>query len=334
MFYVSCEMGGLVLSYVVKVIVFEEVGYLLLGLVVLNIYVLDEGNIYLMDVVVIEVQKDCWLCLLVQGYVCFCFVMIEFVLGFGLDFLMLCIIVICDGDDYLINGCKWLIIGVEGVDFGIVMVCMEDGMVIMFLIDMKCDGIIYECQLDLLDSCFIGGYGQLCFDNLCILVSDVFGEIGKGFWYVQVCLVLVWFIYCMCWLGVVCCVYDIVCDYVCICDVFGKLLGEYQGVGFMLVDNMMDLYVVCLVVWYCVWVFDQGWWVNVDFSMVKVISVEVLWWVVDCCVQVLGGCGVIGDIVVEWIFCDICLFCIYDGLSEVYCMSLVKKLFDQCLEVC
>ncbi|MGA4816164.1 acyl-CoA dehydrogenase family protein [Pseudomonas aeruginosa] len=32
-----------------------------------------------------------------------------------------------DGDDYLINGRKWLITGAEGADFSIVMARMEDG---------------------------------------------------------------------------------------------------------------------------------------------------------------------------------------------------------------
>lgn len=252
--------------------------------------------------------------------------------GSGSDPSMLRTTAIRDGDDYLINGRKWLITGAEGADFGIVMARMEDGTATMFLTDMKRDGIIHERQLDSLDSCFTGGHGQLRFDNLRIPASDVLGEIGKGFRYAQVRLAPARLTHCMRWLGAARRAHDIACDYARTRDAFGKPLGEHQGVGFMLADNMMDLHVVRLAVWHCAWVLDQGRRANVDSSMAKVISAEALWRVVDRCVQVLGGRGVTGETVVERIFRDIRPFRIYDGPSEVHRMSLAKKLLDQRLE--
>ena len=184
--HASREMGGLALSHVAKAIVFEEAGYSPLGPVALNIHAPDEGNIHLMDVVATEAQKDRWLRPLVQGHARSCFAMTEPAPGSGSDPSMLRTTAIRDGDDYLINGRKWLITGAEGADFGIVMARMEDGTATMFLTDMKRDGIIHERQLDSLDSCFTGGHGQLRFDNLRIPASDVLGEIGKGFRYAQV----------------------------------------------------------------------------------------------------------------------------------------------------
>lgn len=169
-----------------KAIVFEEAGYSPLGPVALNIHAPDEGNIHLMDVVATEAQKDRWLRPLVQGHARSCFAMTEPAPGSGSDPSMLRTTAIRDGDDYLINGRKWLITGAEGADFGIVMARMEDGTATMFLTDMKRDGITHERQLDSLDSCFTGGHGQLRFDNLRIPASDVLGEIGKGFRYAQV----------------------------------------------------------------------------------------------------------------------------------------------------
>ena len=178
--HASREMGGLALSHVAKAIVFEEAGYSPLGPVALNIHAPDEGNIHLMDVVATEAQKDRWLRPLVQGHARSCFAMTEPAPGSGSDPSMLRTTATRDGDDYLINGRKWLITGAEGADFGIVMARMEDGTATMFLTDMKRDGIIHERQLDSLDSCFTGGHGQLRFDNLRIPASDVLGEIGKG----------------------------------------------------------------------------------------------------------------------------------------------------------
>jgi acyl-CoA dehydrogenase len=41
-----------------------------------------------------------------------------------------------DGDDYLINGRKWLITGADGADYTIIMARTEDGAATMFLSDM------------------------------------------------------------------------------------------------------------------------------------------------------------------------------------------------------
>ena len=194
---------------------------------------------------------------------------------------------------------------------------------------MNRDGIIHERQMNSLDSCFTGGHSQLRFDNLRVPASDVLGELGAGFRYAQVRLAPARLTHCMRWLGAARRAHDIACDYARTRDSFGKPLGEHQGVGFMLADNMMDLHVVRLAVWHCAWVLDQGQRANVDSSMAKVISSEALWRVVDRCVQVLGGRGVTDETVVERIFRDIRPFRIYDGPSEVHRMSLAKKLLDR-----
>lgn len=165
--HASREMGGLALSHVAKAIVFEEAGYSPLGPVALNIHAPDEGNIHLMDVVATEAQKDRWLRPLVQGHARSCFAMTEPAPGSGSDPSMLRTTATRDGDDYLINGRKWLITGAEGADFGIIMARMEDGTATMFLTDMKRDGIIHERQLDSLDSCFTGGLGS-CVSTTCV----------------------------------------------------------------------------------------------------------------------------------------------------------------------
>jgi len=107
---------------------------------------------------------------------------------------------------------------------------------------------------------------------------------------------------------------------------FGKVLGEHEGVGFMLADNAMDLHAARLAIWHCAWVLDQGANGNVESSMAKVMVSEACWRIVDRCVQMLGGRGVTGEDVVMRIFTDLRAFRIYDGPSEVHRYSLAKKL--------
>ena len=324
--HASLEMGGLGLSHVAKAIVFEEAGYSPLGPVAMNIHAPDEGNVHLLEVVATEQQKTRWLLPMVQGKIRSCFAMTEPDGGAGSDPQMLKTLAVLDGEDYIINGRKWFITGAEGASVAIIMAKMEDGTATMFLCDTSRPGFIIERSMESLDSCFTGGHQVLRFDNLRIPAGDVLGEIGKGFRYAQIRLAPARLTHCMRWLGAARRAHDIACDYARTRHSFGKLLGEHQGVGFMLADNEMDLHATRLAIWHCAAVLDAGGRGNVESSMTKVLSSEAIWRVVDRCVQILGGQGVTGETIVERIFRDVRAFRIYDGPNEVHRMSLAKKI--------
>ncbi|MNZ37839.1 (R)-benzylsuccinyl-CoA dehydrogenase [compost metagenome] len=326
--HASRELGGLGLSHMAKAVVFEEAGYSTLGPTAMNIHAPDEGNIHLMEVVATPEQKERWLRPLVQGHIRSCFAMTE-PDGAGSDPSLMTTTAVRDGDDYVINGTKWLITGLEGASFAIIMARMEDGSATMFLTDTDRPGFIVERMMDSLDSCFAGGHGVLRLENLRVPASDVLGELGKGFRYAQVRLAPARLTHCMRWLGQARRAHDVACDYARKREAFGKRLGEHQGVGFMLADNEMDMHITRLTIRDCAWVLDQGSRGNTESSMAKVISSEAIWRVIDRSVQVLGGQGVTAETIVERIFRDARAFRIYDGPSEVHRMSLAKKIFGR-----
>ncbi|MDT4781363.1 (R)-benzylsuccinyl-CoA dehydrogenase [compost metagenome] len=323
--HASREMGGLGLSHVEKAVVFEEAGYSTLGPIALNIHAPDEGNIHLLEVVASPEQKDRWLRPMVQGHIRSCFAMTE-PEGAGSDPSMLNTTAVRDGDDYLINGSKWLITGAQGASVCIIMARMEDGSATMFLTDTDRPGFILERMMDSLDSCFAGGHGVLRFENLRIPASDVLGEIGKGFRYAQVRLAPARLTHCMRWLGQARRAHDVACAYARQRESFGRKLGEHQGVGFMLADNEMDMHATRLVIQHCAWVLDQGDRGNSESSMAKVISADSIWRVIDRSVQVLGGRGMTSETIAERIFRDARAFRVYDGPNEVHRMSLARKI--------
>lgn len=324
--HASRDMGGLGLSHMAKAVIFEEAAYSPLGPTALNIHAPDEGNIHLMEVVATEAQKDRWLRPLVQGHIRSCFAMTEPAPGAGSDPSMLMTTAVRDGDDYLINGHKWLITGAEGASFAIIMARTEDGNATMFLTDTDEPGFILERMMDSLDTCFTGGHGVLRFENLRVPAANVLGEVGKGFRYAQVRLAPARLTHCMRWLGQARRAHDVACAYAARRESFGKPLGEHQGVGFMLADNEMDLLTTRLAIWHCAWVLDQGERGNFESSMAKVISSEGIWRVIDRSVQVLGGQGVTREAIVDRIFRDARGFRIYDGPNEVHRMSLARKI--------
>ncbi|WP_329760407.1 acyl-CoA dehydrogenase [Acinetobacter pittii] len=327
--HASQEMGGLGWSHLQKAVAFEEAGYSALGPIALNIHAPDEGNIHLLDAVANDAQKERWLKKLVAGEIRSCFAMTEPAPGAGSDPSMLQTTAIEDGDDYMINGRKWLITGADGASVAIIMAKMEDGSASMFLTDTNVEGFILEKNMNAMDSCFSGGHGILRFENLRIPKENVLGEIGKGFKYAQVRLAPARLTHCMRWLGQARRAHDIATQYARERQSFGKRLGDHQGVGFMLADNEMDILTTRLAVHYCAQVLDLGEKGNYESSLVKVISSEGIWRVVDRSVQILGGQAMTDESVVCKIFKDARGFRIYDGANEVHRMSIAKKLLGK-----
>ncbi|MCU7699064.1 acyl-CoA dehydrogenase [Acinetobacter sp. AYS6] len=327
--HASQEMGGLGWSHLQKAVAFEEAGYSALGPIALNIHAPDEGNIHLLDAVANDAQKERWLRKLVTGEIRSCFAMTEPAPGAGSDPSMLQTTATEDGDDYIINGHKWLITGADGASVAIIMAKMEDGSASMFLTDTNVEGFILEKNMNAMDSCFSGGHGILRFENLRIPKENVLGEIGKGFKYAQVRLAPARLTHCMRWLGQARRAHDIATQYARERQSFGKRLGDHQGVGFMLADSEMDILTTRLAVHYCAQVLDLGEKGNYESSLVKVISSEGIWRVVDRSVQILGGQAMTDESVVCKIFKDARGFRIYDGANEVHRMSIAKKLLGK-----
>jgi acyl-CoA dehydrogenase len=324
--HASIEMGGLGLSHIEKAIVFEEAGYSSLGPTAMNIHAPDEGNIHLLEEVASPEQKEHWLRPLVAGKIRSCFAMTEPSPGAGSDPSMLMTTATKDGEGYLVNGQKWFITGADGADFVIIMARSEDGSATMFLSDMNAPGIELVRNMDAMDSCFVGGHGVLQFTNLRVSTNQILGELGKGFQNAQVRLAPARLTHCMRWLGQAQRAQDIAIAYAKKREAFGKILGEHEGVGFMLADNDMDLQTSRLNIWHTAWLLDQGQRCNFESSRAKVICSEAEWRVVDRCVQMLGGQGVTGETALMKIFKDMRGFRIYDGPSEVHRWSMARKL--------
>ena len=324
--HASRAHGGLGLSHVAKAVVFEEAGYSTLGPTAMNIHAPDEGNIHLLEEVATAAQKARWLLPQVAGHTRSCFAMTEPPPGAGADPSMLATTAVRDGDDYIINGTKWLITGADGASYAIVMARMEDGSATMFLTDMDRPGIAVVRQMDAMDQCFTGGHGVVQLTDLRVPAADVLGEIGKGFRYAQVRLAPARLTHCMRWLGQARRAHDIATDYVRRRHAFGKPLGEHEGVGFMLADNDIDIQTARLHIFHTAWLLDQGERGNFESSRAKVVCSEAEWRVVDRCVQMLGGQGVTGETIVMRIFMDMRAFRIYDGPNETHRWSMARKI--------
>ena len=200
------EYGGLGLDHRGMAVVFEAAGWSPLGPLALNIQAPDEGNTNLLERVASSAQKQKWLAPLVRGEIRTVFSMTEPDGGAGSDPGLLKTTARRTGDDYIINGRKWLITGAPGASINIVMARTEDAHggdlgATMFLVDMDAPGFAINRILSTLDSNSPGGHAEVEFRDVRVGSDRILGEVGKGFRYAQVRLAPARLTHCMRWLG-------------------------------------------------------------------------------------------------------------------------------------
>ena len=328
------EWGGLGLDHRAMAIVFEAAGYSLLGPLALNIQAPDEGNTNLLNQVATPAQKGRWLRPLVAGDIRTVFCMTEPDNGAGSDPSMMKTEAHMVGDDFIINGRKWLITGAPGAAIMIVMARTFDRAghdigATMFLVEPDAPGFSIVRVLDTIDTISPGGHAVVDFKDVRVGRECVLGEVGQGFRYAQVRLAPARLTHCMRWLGAARRAHDAAVDYARQRRAFGKTIGEHEGVGFMLADNEMELHACRLAVWHAAWLLDEGGEARTVTSRCKVFCSEALSRVVDRSLQVLGGLGITSDTVVMRIYKEIRPFRIYDGPSEVHRWALARQIMKR-----
>lgn len=308
-------------------LVLKKSGLSPLGPVALNTAAPDEGNMYLLGKVASPRQQEHFLKPLVAGRARSAFFMTEPAEdgGAGSDPSMMLTTATAAGDHWVINGRKAFITGAAGATVGIVMARSGDG-ACLFLVDLPDAAIRIERVLDTIDSSMPGGHAVVSIENLRVPNHQMLGRSGEGFKYAQVRLSPARLSHCMRWHGACTRAQEIAAAYACERKAFGKVLIDHEGVGFQLVDNLIDLKQAELMIDWCADVLDSGSLGTTESSMAKVAVSDALFRVADRCVQVMGGGGVCRDTVVEQVFREIRAFRIYDGPTEVHKWSLAKKI--------
>ncbi len=298
-----------------------------LGPVAVNTMAPDEGNMYLLGKVGSPEMKERFLKPMVEGRARSAFLMTEPAGegGAGSDPSMMQTTAVQDGNHWVINGRKAFITGAKGAKVGIVMAKSTEG-ACLFLVDLPDPAIRIDRVLDTIDSSMPGGHAILTIDNLRVPADQMLGQSGEGFNYAQVRLSPARLSHCMRWFGATKRANEIATAYAVKRHAFGKPLIDHEGVGFMLVDNLIDLKQAELMIDWCADVLDTGVLGTAESSMAKVAVSDALFRVADRCVQVMGGTGVSGDTIVEQVFREVRAFRIYDGPTEVHKWSLAKKI--------
>ena len=210
------------------------------------------------------------------------------------------------GDRYVINGQKVWISRVRHSDYMILLARTtpldqvkkkSEGMSI-FLVDIK-EALKSGMELRPIENMVNHETNELFFDNLEIPAENLIGEEGQGFKYIMTGLnaerVLIaaecigdgyWFT-------------DTVTKYVSEREVFGRPIGQNQGVQFPIAEAYIEIEAANLMRYKACDLFDAGAPCGAEANMAKYLAAKASWEAANACIQFHGGFGFAAEYDVE-----------------------------------
>jgi alkylation response protein AidB-like acyl-CoA dehydrogenase len=235
------------------------------------------------------------------------------------------------GDRYILNGTKmWVTNGGEA-DIYMVMARSTSGHqahgISCFLIEKGTPGFTFgktERKMGLHSS----PTRELIFDQCEIAPSQRLGEEGQGFKIalsslaggrINIGAIAV---------GVAQAACDQACAYASQREQFGKPIGTFQGIQFMLADMAMKIEAARLLVYEAAYKLDQGQNASIYASMAKCFATDTAMEVATNAVQILGGAGYVRDYPVERYMRDIKVAQIFEGTNQIQRILIGRALLS------
>lgn len=326
------DRGGLGLSTQGMAAFYEEANKSIFGPVVFNCAAPDDGNMFILNKVAREEQKDRWLQPILDGDVRSAFVMTEPAPGGGSDPSMIKTRAEKKGDRWVVSGRKWFITGAGVASHFILIAKTSDDArkgLTAFLFHKDQPGWRIERRIPIMGPEEHGGHCELIFDGLEIPDEDRLMEVGDGLKVTQIRLGTARLTHCMRWLGLSQRALSIARDYVEAREGFGVTLSERESVQLMLGEAAMDIDVGRLLTMRAAWALDQGDKARKQVSMAKIQVADTLHKAVDTAIQLNGARGYSKDTVLEWIYRYARQARLVDGASEVHKMVLNRFLSQE-----
>jgi alkylation response protein AidB-like acyl-CoA dehydrogenase len=110
---------------------------------------------------------------------------------------------------------------------------------------------------------------------------------------------------------------------------FGTLIGNHQGVQFLLADMQRDVTAGRLLTWYAAWLVDQGMDNNMEVAIAKLFTSDNAMRITTDAVQIFGGYGYSKEYPVEKLMRDVKVTQIYEGTSQVQRIVIGRKMLRE-----
>jgi acyl-CoA dehydrogenase len=326
------EYGGLGLNTQGMAAFYEAANRSLFGPVVFNCAAPDDGNMFILNRVATEAQKERWLRPIADGSVRSSFVMTEPAPGGGSDPGMIQTRATRQGDHWVVHGRKWFITGAGVAQHFILIAKTSDDPrkgLTAFLFDRDQPGWEIVRRIPIMGPEEHGGHCELVFEGLQIPDENRLMEVGDGLKLTQIRLGTARLTHCMRWLGLAKRSLSIARTYVAEREGFGQRLADRESVQLMLGDAAMQIEIGRLLTMRAAWSLDQGGKARKQVSMAKIQVADALHQSVDTAIQLNGARGYSKDTVLEWIYRYARQARLVDGASEVHKMVLNRFLAEE-----
>lgn len=326
------ERGGLGLDTVGMAVCYEEMARSIFGPAAFNCAAPDDGNMFVLNRVASEAQKDRWLQPIVDGKVRSSFVMTEPAPGAGSDPGLMRTTAERRGDRWVVRGRKWFITGADEAEHFILIARTSDDArkgLSAFLFERDQPGWEIVRRIPIMGPEEHGGHCELSFDGLEIPDENRLMAVGDGLKLTQIRLGTARLTHCMRWLGMARRALEICQPYVETRDSFGGKLADRESVQNQLAEAAMAIEVGRLLTMKAAWKLSTGDFARKEVSMAKIQVADVLQKAVDTAIQLMGAKGYSKDTPLEWMYRYARQARLVDGASEVHKMVLARFLMNE-----
>ena len=328
---IPIEQGGLGYGPVGMAVLYEAMNYSIFGPVCFNCAAPDDGNMYILNKVATQDQKEKWLQPIIDGDVRSSFAMTEPAPGGGSDPSMIQTTAERQNGKWVINGRKWYITGAEEADHFILMAKTSDDPregLTAFLYYKDEPGWQIERRIGIMGPEEHGGHCELTFDGLTLDDDRILMGVGKGLKVTQIRLGLARLTHCMRWLGLAKRAVAIAADYAAHREGFSLKLVDRESIQMKLGQAAMDIEIGRVMVMRAAWRIQNGSKARQDISIAKIHVSQILNRVTSDAIQICGARGYSKDTVLEWIYRYGRQALLVDGATEVHQMVINRFLMN------
>ncbi len=274
-----------------------------------------------------EEQRQKYLVPMISGEKSFSFGLTE--PGAGSDAGAVQTTAVKDGDYYVLNGRKTFITGAPMADYTVVFAKtdMSKGTrgITTFVVDMTLPGVSTGKPEDKMG--MIGcPTSDVILENVRVHKSDMLGNLNEGFSTAMQTLDVGRLGVAAQAVGIAQGAMDEAIKYAKERKQFGRPIGKFQGIQFMLAEMETKLNAARLLVYNAAYKKDIGEDASKDASMAKYFAAEAAEEIVSQALQIHGGYGYTKDYTIERLYRDVRVISIYEGTTEVQKIVIASKL--------
>jgi alkylation response protein AidB-like acyl-CoA dehydrogenase len=230
-----------------------------------------------------------------------------------------------DGDDYVLNGHKWLItLFPDQTKLIYAFASTEEG-VTAFLVDSPRDGLDLV-PMEKMMGCVGPRHYNVLYRDCRVPVGAVLGEKGKGLDVAFGMLHLSRTSIAFCCVGLAQKMLELAIAYAKKRSTFGKLISTRQAVKDNLAQMSTEIEAARLLAYRAAWKFDQGQDIVCDAAMAKLFAEQVLTRVSELALRIHGGVGYTRAYPLERHFRDARSFHFEEGTEEIQKLLIARRL--------